>query len=105
MGLHDSESALLRSTGAREADGGSTVILNALWEHLVRTATPDELVKSRELRAAYDAERERKKQRRMEAEAAKDAAITDKRCRFCGKPCPRYRKTCKYCGKSVAEHR
>ena len=30
--------------------------------------------------------------------AAKDAAITDRKCLHCGAPCPSYRKTCKACG-------
>ena len=31
--------------------------------------------------------------------AAKDAAITDRRCPFCKAPCLAYRKSCKACGK------
>lgn len=101
LGLWDFTSPLFRSSGALDADGASTIIIESLWEHLVRTATADELAKSREVRAAYDAERERVNQEMIEIDAAKDAAITDKRCPFCGKPCPSYRKTCRYCGKAV----
>lgn len=105
LGLWHEPSELLRSCGTNHADSGSTVILKALREHLIRTAPADELARSREIRAAYDAERERNRQEQMDIEAAKDAAITDKRCPFCGKPCPSYRKTCKHCGKAVAESR
>lgn len=55
--------------------------------------------------AEWDADAERRKQAYLDATAAKDAAITDQRCPFCGKPCPSYRKTCKHCGKSVGERR
>ena len=49
-----------------------------------------------------DATRPRQEQEaRLDSMAAKDAAITDKRCPFCCKPCPDYRKTCKHCGKPV----
>jgi hypothetical protein len=105
MGLHDPASALFQSCGAPDADSASGVILNVLWNHLVQTATPDELAESRQVRAAYDAECQRKKQEQMEIAAAKDAAITDRRCASCGKPCPSYRTTCKYCGAAVAASR
>jgi hypothetical protein len=101
LGLWNEPSELLQDCGTNHADSASTIILNALWEHLVRSATADELSRSREIRAAYDAGRERKRQQQMDGEAAKDAAITEKRCPYCGKPCPSYRKTCKYCGKAV----
>jgi hypothetical protein len=104
LGLWHEPSELLRSCGTERADNGSTIILKALREHLIRTAPADELARSHEIRAANDAERARKRQEQLDIEAAKDAAITDKRCPSCGKPCPSYRKTCKHCGKSVARH-
>jgi hypothetical protein len=101
LGLWKDGSELLRSCGATHADSGSSIILNALRDHLVRTATPEELAASREVRREHEMERDRQTQAHLDAIAAKDAAITDKRCPCCGKPCPRYRKTCKHCGKAV----
>jgi hypothetical protein len=89
-------------TDGKEVLGTGYIDEASPFGSVVRTATPAERAKSRELQAAAAAEHERWKQQQMEIEAAKDAAITDKRCPFCGKPCPSYRKTCKYCGQAVA---
>jgi hypothetical protein len=44
------------------------------------------------------AEQERARQERLTRQAEADARITDRRCAFCGKPMPTYRRTCKHCG-------
>lgn len=59
-----------------------------------------------EREAQATAQRREEEQRRateskMAVVAEKDAAITDRRCPYCGKPCPSYRITCKHCLKSV----
>jgi hypothetical protein len=101
LGLWNEGSRLLRACNTNCADSASGVILMALREDLVRTATPEEMARSREVRRAYDEERGRAKQTEMDAVAAQDAQITSERCRFCGKPCPGYRKTCKHCHRHV----
>ena len=97
LGLWNEGSRLLRACNTTSADSASGVILMALREDLVRTAMPEEMTWSREVRRAYDEERGRAKQIEMDAVATKDAQITRERCPFCGKPCPSYRKTCKHC--------
>jgi len=70
------------------------VILRAIRDHLVATATPEELARSKA--AITGRKEEQANWRRRECE--KDAALTDRRCPECGLPCPTYRKTCKFCG-------
>jgi len=103
LGLWNDKSRLLRACGTTCADVASAIILLALWEDLVRTADAVELARSREVRRAYDAERARERQARMDEVAEKDARITTARCPFCGKPCPTYRVTCKHCQAQVRE--
>jgi hypothetical protein len=50
----------------------------------------------------WAAKYERQKQERIARMTATDAAMTDRRCPFCGKPCPSYRKTCKHCHKPLS---
>jgi hypothetical protein len=101
LGLWKKGSRLRRACGTDCADEASAVLLTALWEDLVRTATPEEMAASREARRAYDEARAAEERALQDEIAAKDAAITDKRCPFCGKPCPTYRRTCKHCGREV----
>jgi hypothetical protein len=103
LGLWNEGSPLLRACNTTCADSASGVILMALWEDLVRTATPEEMARSRGVRRSYDEERAREKQAHMDGVALKDAQITTERCPFCGKPCPSYRKTCKHCHRQVRE--
>src|SRR4051812_1617674 len=73
--------------------------LNEHWResfHLPKTEFP-ESQEERALREKAEAE----KQARMAGLAAKDARFTDRRCPFCGQPCPEYRRTCKHCGRQV----
>ena len=94
LGLWSGNDELVAACGVSHPDDASGVILRALRDHLVETATPEQ-----RRRAAVAAE-----ERRAEAgawnrlRAEKDAAITDRRCPRCGVPCPRYRRTCKHCG-------
>lgn len=108
LGLWKERSPLLRACDTTCAVSACGVILMALRDELVRTATPEEMARSRDVRRAYDAERARAELARMDGVAAKDGEITGERCPFCGKPCPSYRKTCKHCHGQVrgpAAHR
>lgn len=79
------------------ADVASFVILTAFRQRLLELASSDAMIRARQRWQDH----EREKALKMEFKAAKDAAITDRRCKFCGQPCPRYRKTCKYCRQEV----
>jgi hypothetical protein len=78
-------------------DEASAVILNALWEDLISTATPEQLERARKARVAYDGCNGNV----LRHHAEHDALLTDRTCPECSKPCPRYRETCKHCNSFV----
>jgi hypothetical protein len=94
LGLDDESGAvLLRACGTSSAEDAAVMILRALQNELLRTATAAEL-------ASDDAER-RLRDAALEEMAAKDALLTNGRCPWCNRPCASYRATCKYCERRV----
>ena len=83
------------------ADAASFVILCALRERLIETASEAGMARARERWRGHLEERER----RRDEEARKDERITSRRCPGCGRACPRYRETCKYCGMVVGREK
>lgn len=101
LGLWGKNESLLKACNVSHADDASSVILMALRDYLIRTANPEDMQRSQGAYQRWKAEREERKQKRMDHIAETDARMTSRRCPFCGKPCPTYRATCKHCGETV----